>query len=144
MREYWIWNGILNRCGRATNKTMTTYYADRGVTVCDEWSGSEGFERFYEHVGSAPSSEHTIDRLDNDRGYEPGNVRWATRREQHRNRTDNRMLTAFGKTMCLKDWAAEVGIKRTTLGRRIRAGWEVERALTTPPDTKHHAKGRHV
>ncbi len=121
---------------------MTKYYSDLGITVCKEWSGSDGFERFYEHVGPMPSPEHTIDRIDGSCGYKPGNVRWATRHEQHRNRSNNRMLMAFGKTLCLQDWAEEVGIKRTTLQRRLNAGWGLERALTTPPDPKHHR--RHI
>lgn len=89
------------------------------------------FEAFYCDVGPCPGPEYTLDRIDNDRNYEPGNVRWATRAEQQRNKRTNRMLTFNGETRCLEEWARMTGLG-TTLRMRLRRGWGIERALSTP------------
>ena len=80
--EYSIWGGIKKRCLNP-NYPEHRYYADRGITLCDEWV--DDFSAFYRHIGPRPSPEHSVDRIDNDRGYEPGNVRWATKHEQNMN-----------------------------------------------------------
>lgn len=85
-REYGIWQMMRRRC---TNPTHISYkhYGGRGIKVCEEWSDNKtGFETFFAHIGPAPSRNHTIDRYpDNDGNYEPGNVRWATPKEQRAN-----------------------------------------------------------
>src|SRR5262245_13180849 len=73
------------------------------LTVCDRWRDS--FENFYADMGPRPSPGHAIERIDNDRGYEPGNGRWVTRAEQNRNKRNNRFLTYKGETLILSDWA---------------------------------------
>jgi hypothetical protein len=134
LREYWIWNGIINRCvRRCQSPTMTKYYSKKGVVVAKSWQGPRGFDRFYAHAGPAPSPRHTIDRIKSVRGYVPGNVRWATMKEQQRNRRNNFNIRAFGRTQCISAWAEEMHIGRVTLRQRIRLGWEPERALSTPP-----------
>lgn len=80
---YKIWKGIKKRCRPGYFKRQ--YYYDRGISVCEEWSGQNGFELFYSHIGQRPSQAHTVDRKDNDKGYEPGNVRWATYSTQRLN-----------------------------------------------------------
>lgn len=79
---YAIWCAIIQRC---TNPNDPAYpnYGGRGITICDQWR--HDFVAFRDHVGDPPP-DLTLDRIDNDRGYEPGNVRWATRAEQNRNR----------------------------------------------------------
>jgi hypothetical protein len=90
-------------------------------------------------MGPRPSSLHSIDRTDNDRGYSPDNCRWATHEEQSRNRRDRVPVTFNGKTQLLVDWSAETGIKIATLHDRLyKHGWAVERALTTDPNAYHH------
>ena len=81
--EYHTWLSIIARC---FNKNATRYsdWGGRGITMCDEWR--ESFEMFFAHVGPRPSSSHSIDRIDNDGNYEPGNVRWATPAQQASNR----------------------------------------------------------
>jgi hypothetical protein len=85
-KEYAALYQAKKRCQRA-HKNHADYY-DRGIRVCSEWSGKGGFEKFIAHIGKCPSSQHSLDRIDNDKGYEPGNVRWATAQEQ----VDNRRL----------------------------------------------------
>jgi hypothetical protein len=118
---------------RCTDENCKYYYryGGRGIKVCQEWMDS--FQAFFDHVGPRPSKRHTIERVDNDKGYEPGNVIWALRHAQDRNQRTNIRLTFQGRTMILKDWAREFGLPNTTLWNRIfTLGWNVERALMTP------------
>jgi hypothetical protein len=83
-------------------------------------------------MGERPK-ETTLERIDNTKGYEPGNCKWATRSEQQRNRSNTRMLKFNGKTQSLPAWAEEIGVHRETLRHRLSyQGWSVERTLTTP------------
>ena len=95
--------------------------------MCDEWLHS--FATFLDDMGAAPTGL-TLDRRDNDKGYNKDNCRWATRREQQQNMRTNRNITHAGKTQCAAEWARERGIKYITLLTRLYRGWSVERALT--------------
>jgi hypothetical protein len=106
-------------------------YGGAGITVCERWMD---FWSFIEDMGRRPSMKHSIDRIDNSKGYEPSNCRWATRREQTLNRTITRLIEFDGVKKCLTDWAADLGISVTGLSDRFKAGWSTERALTTPVD----------
>lgn len=125
--EYRAWLGMLSRC-RYPHHFKD--HAGRGITVCGAW---RDFTVFRNDMGNRPSSRHSIDRIDNSKGYSPQNCRWATRREQNRNKRNNRLLTHDGKTMCLQTWSETLGIHRATLADRLRRGWPVDRALTTKP-----------
>lgn len=127
-KEYNTWQHIIARC-HDSKATGYEDYGKQGVAVCVEWRTTDGFIRFFEHLGSAPSEKHSIDRIDNNKGYEPGNVRWATSKEQCRNKTNNRMITAFGKTKCLVEWSEEVGISTTLITSRLKKGLKPEQAL---------------
>lgn len=97
-------------------------------------SWRESFERFVADVGERPSPQHSLDRFpDNNGNYEPGNVRWATRTEQGRNKRNNRLLTLNGATRCIAEWVEITGIPRSAISLRIdKLGWTAERALTEP------------
>lgn len=127
--EYRAWKAMIERC---ENRNCETYrnYGARGITVAPEWRVS--FMSFLAHIGQRPSALHSIDRIKNELGYQPGNVRWATRREQNRNRRGNRLLTLRGETRCAQDWAEHLGLSVSMLRNRLTRGWSDERALTEP------------
>ncbi len=127
--EYGIWKGMKKRC-YSPNEGDYRNYGGRGIKVCDRWKSS--FKAFYEDMGPRPSKSHSIDRIDGNGDYEPGNCKWSTRREQNRNRRDNRNYTFQGKTMCLADWAAEFKMRKVTLFDRLARGMTFEEAITTP------------
>lgn len=125
-----IWGRMVQRC---INPNARDYpmYGGRGVTVCDRW---RTLANFIADVGPRPTRQHSIDRYPDKNGnYEPGNVRWATPTEQANNTRRNRLLTAFGKTQTMAQWARETGITQDALEQRLRTlQWPIERALTTP------------
>lgn len=128
-KVYRAWRGVKSRC---LNPLCASYdnYGARGITVCDRWL--ESFENFYADMGDPPSKRHSLDRINNDGNYEPGNCRWALPRVQTLNSSNTVWLTFDGRTQCLSDWAEEIGVGISTLQYRITHGWTVERALTTP------------
>lgn len=127
--EYQIWAAMIARCVRPDNTAFHEYGAV-GVTVCDRWRNS--FAMFLADMGPRPSPKHSIDRKDGQRGYCPDNCRWATPKEQARNTKRNRLITFNGETMCVAAWAERIGWKQNILHDRLRLGWTVEEALTTP------------
>ena len=124
-REYRIWAEMRKRCNNPKQKTYP-YYGGRGIKVCERWGR---FEAFLEDMGNCPEG-FTLDRIDSNGNYEPNNCRWASRKEQARNRSSVHLITYNGKTQCLSAWAEEVGFERSTLKRRIYSGWSIEDALT--------------
>lgn len=83
--EYNAWNAAVQRCHRKSHPAFKNY-GGRGITMCAEWR--HNFAAFLEHIGPRPSPRHSLDRIDNDRGYEPGNVRWVTWDVQASNRRE--------------------------------------------------------
>lgn len=133
-RLYGIWSNMKTRCFCTTYK-LYAYYGARGITVCEEWRNN--FKAFYDwSISHGYADNLTIDRIDNNGNYEPNNCRWVDMATQCRNKSSNHFLTYNGKTQTLKDWAGEIGIYRQTLERRLKRGWSVEKALTTPPLNK--------
>lgn len=124
--EYIAWRAMKARCLRPNHPEYRNYGA-RGIAVCASWVAS--FEVFLGHVGLRPSSRHSLDRIDNDGNYEPGNVRWATKREQCSNQRTNRWIEFDGRRMIVSDWAREIGLKPNSLQRRL-ASYPLEIALS--------------
>jgi hypothetical protein len=129
--EYRALEAAKQRCDNPKAKGHE-YYRSKGIKVHELWYGPDGFKRFIEHIGAKPSSAHTLERIENSRGYEPGNVRWATRAEQLRNTSRTRLMTLNGETLCLTDWANRYGLRETTLRSRLQRGVELSEALTMP------------
>lgn len=124
--EYCIWRGMIRRCHEVTNRQYKDY-GGRGIKVCERW---QEYENFLADMGRRPPGLE-IDRIDNNGNYEPENCRWATPRENMRNRRCTPMLTLGSETKCLAEWSETIGVSYNTLQGRLFRGWSVERALTT-------------
>jgi hypothetical protein len=132
--EYGIWIQIKRRCD-CPRYWAYRRYGGRGITMCDTWRNS--FLDFLRDIGERPSSKHSIDRINNDGNYEPGNVRWATSSEQCRNRRSNRLVTVDGVTKTIIEWSEFSGIKWCTINARLGAGWEPRDAISLPLNTRY-------
>jgi len=124
-KENGIWREMWQRCTNPKN-ICYSYYGGRGVKVCDRW---KKYENFIADVGVRPNPGMTLDRIDNNLGYQPGNVRWATRQEQSNNTRANRWLTFEGSTLTVSQWSRKVGVKRATIFSRLSYGWPLEEVL---------------
>lgn len=128
--EYKTWDCMKSRCTNPNDKRFK-YYGGRGIKVCEEWMSS--FSLFYDHIGPKPTEKHTLDRINGNLGYEPGNVRWATISEQNNNSRNNHNITFNGKTQNIQRWSEDLCVARDIIyDRIIRSGWSIEKALSTP------------
>lgn len=125
--EYKTWGGMLRRVRGTGAVEDAKYYS--GITVDPRW---ETFENFLEDMGPKPKGT-SLDRIKGDRGYEPGNCRWATPKEQARNTKANVLITFEGRTQCLAACAEEKG---GFIRDRLKRGWTVAAALSTPKGHK--------
>lgn len=135
---YRSWNAMMMRC---TNPLTRRYdrYGGRGIKVCDRWTT---FASFLDDMGPRPRGA-SLDRINNDGNYEPGNCRWATRVMQRRNMDENTTITYGGLTLTLAEWAERLGMAHHTLRwRYVRQGWSAERSLTEPISRGDPAKRR--
>lgn len=121
------WTNMVARCTNP-NRPDYRYYGGRGIEVCEAWRDS--FAAFLADMGEKPEGR-SLDRIDNEVGYEPGNCRWATKHQQMQNTRATRLITFAGQTMGLNAWAKRVGINKQSLSDRLRRGWPLEKALTT-------------
>jgi hypothetical protein len=123
--EWSVWSSMRQRCNSPSHHAYANY-GERGIMICERWSS---FENFYADMGPRPSSAHSLDRVDNNGHYEPGNCRWATKLEQGANRRTSRPVEYKGVQMTLSEWARVTGIKRSTIAERLRRGWSIDSAL---------------
>ena len=126
-RTYATWGAMIQRC---TNPEMGNYqsYGGRGISVSPSWLKFEGF---LADMGERPPGM-TLDRINNDGNYEPGNCRWATRAEQSRNTRRNRTMIVGGERVLVTDVAEANGISAATARMRLHKGWPSSRAATEP------------
>ena len=126
--EYGIWCAMISRCSCVNNDAYENY-GGRGITICKQW---KSFSQFIHDMGPRPSTQHTIERKNNNQGYTPENCIWATRDVQLRNTRRNKQISYMGKTQCLSAWAKEFGIKVSLFRHRLERGWDIKTALSEP------------
>lgn len=124
--EYAIWRSMKARCYNPKHIAFFNY-GGRGIRVCARWLNS--FENFLADMGERPKG-FSINRKDNDGNYEPLNCEWASMKQQQNNRRGNRRLQFNGKNQTVGEWAKELGIKHSTISKRIARGLTVEKCLT--------------
>lgn len=135
--EWLAWRGMHNRC-RSNVPEKVRYYAAKGISVCERWAS---FDLFLADMGPMPADRRTIDRIDNQFGYEPTNCRWATTTQQNRNKSNNVNLTYDGRTMVVAQWAAEIGMSQSGLRDRLRK-MSVDEAMTRPKMRRAKREGQ--
>lgn len=113
------------RC-RDANRKDSKHYALKGITVCERWMS---FENFLEDMGSGWKPGLTLHRIDNNKGYEPGNVEWATWKKQNTNSGHARVIALGDVSKTITDWCESFGIQRHTFYNRLARGWSIESAL---------------
>ncbi len=129
-KEYKVWTDMKQRCLNQ-NSPRYEYYGGRGIGVCARWKNS--FKDFLADMGKRPSKEHSIDRIDNDGDYEPGNCRWADRIVQANNKNSNKIIEYNSEKHTVRGWAKIRNMHEATLWTRLfRHGWPIERALFAP------------
>jgi len=132
-KEFFAWRGILSRCRTVTDEAYSNYGA-RGITVCDRWLE---FKNFFEDMGFAPTKKHSIDRIDNNKGYYKENCRWATQKVQANNTRKTIFIEHNGVKKSLSEWCDELSLRRMGVYLRIHRGMNPLEALTKPFQIRH-------
>ena len=129
--EFYAYQAMIQRCYNAKSKPFLRY-GGRGIKVCDRWKNSP--DNFFADMGSRPSPNHSLDRINNDGNYEPNNCRWATRKEQTNNRRSNRIVCYHGVGMSLARAVrlSPVKITRAIVKHRLGLGWTIDAAVDMP------------
>ncbi len=120
---YKCYRSVISRCHNIHDKDYNDY-GKKGRRVALRWL--KGFDNFLEDMGLPPSKAHTIDRIDNEKGYSKENCQWATRKEQANNRSSNHLITINGKTQNLTQWSKELNIHPNKILYRISKNWDVK------------------
>lgn len=128
IREYGIWGNMLYRCNTKTSQ-MYDNYGGRGINVCERW---HHYENFISDMGYSPSEIHSLDRIDNNGDYEPKNCKWATKKEQARNRRNSRKITIDGVEMQIDDYCEKYSVSVQAIKTRYVRGWSNDRIINTP------------
>lgn len=127
-RTYGSWASMIQRC---TNPNRPEYnnYGGREIIVCEEWLS---FESFLSDMGECPSNNFTLERVNNDSGYNKHNCRWATYSDNLNNKRSSVKYTHNGETLTITQWSRRLGCTRGKLFKRIYRGWSFEDAITKP------------
>jgi hypothetical protein len=124
--EHNIWSNMIARCGKVQNNRYHRY-GGRGIYVCKRWASS--FQNFYSDMGDRPSSKHTIDRIDNNKGYSPKNCRWATQKQQSRNTSRNVYMVENGEKIIVADFEKKYNLYRGAIYYFMRSGLNNDQIL---------------
>lgn len=131
-----VYSNMVARCHNEDDHAFPRYGA-RGVRVCERWrfgeAGQTGFALFVDDMGPRPSSRYTLERVDNDGSYHPGNCIWAARKRQARNRRSNHLVECDGEMVALSEYCERKGLRFTLINQRIGRGWSLERAVSQKP-----------
>lgn len=127
--EYGVWEHIVQRCTNPNNDAYKNY-GGRGIQLCTEWR--ESFAVFFADMGKRPGPGWTIERVNNEEGYTPGNCQWILKGKQVRNRRDTRVLTIDGLSRSIWEWSEVYKIPMSTIRTRLHRGWTDEQAVTYP------------
>lgn len=127
--EYTAWCNMKNRCYDPTNKYFNDY-GGRGIKIFHEWQND--FMAFFDHIGPKPTPKHTLERVDNSKGYFPGNIIWDSRQAQANNTRHNHHITIKGTTKNVTQWAKTIGVKPSLIYNRLWLGWNSQRAVLQP------------
>lgn len=133
MPELHAWKNMIARCEKKKASGFR-HYGGRGIRVCEAWRQS--FPAFLADMGARPSPKHSLDRIDVNGNYEPANCRWATPKEQQRNRRDNAFLVVGGVRRCVAEWSDLTGISADVIHSRVARGWSHRDAVTLPVGTQ--------
>lgn len=125
--EFSVWSKIIERCENPNNRKYPIY-GGAGVSICAEWR--HDFKAFFDHVGPRPDATYSIDRKDGTKGYEPGNVRWATIFEQNNNKRTNVFIEHNGMRQTVAQWARDLGITTRKFHYRLSVGWPTSKVLS--------------
>lgn len=131
--EYKVWQAMLLRCHKTTCKDFKRYGA-RGISVCERWRNS--FENFIDDMGYRLAKNYSLDRIDNNGNYEPGNCRWTTPTIQGNNKRSNRILVFNGEAKTVAEWSRHLKMPIKMLYDRVSQGWVASDALSTPKRTQ--------
>lgn len=127
IRLYRTWSNMKTRCNNS-NYEMYKSYGGKGIKVCEEWNEFIVFKDWA--LNNGYKENLTLDRINNDKSYCPENCRWATMKVQQNNRTNNNMITFKGETLTMKQWSEKLGILYTTIQRRMKKKWPIEKVLS--------------
>lgn len=128
-KEYEFWSAVRGRC-EDPNDVSYQWYGAKGIRMYEEWAND--IHTFLRDIGPKPSSVHSLDRINNEGHYEPGNVKWSTPREQAQNKSTNVYVTINNETLCVAEWCRKLGVATRMVASRIHRGWKHEDAIMLP------------
>jgi hypothetical protein len=133
-REYQAWKAIKARCNNPKSKPYKGY-GGRGIKLHEPWNQS--FQSFFDYIGERPSKKHSIERINNNGNYEPGNVIWSIQKQQSNNRRSNKIISYKGESMTMSQWCDKLNLPYGRISKRIsKYGWSVERAFNERPQIR--------
>lgn len=134
-KVYNVWRGMKRRCYNINDKSFKDY-GGRGISVCKGW---HKFEKFFEDMGEPPAKTQ-IDRINNNGNYKKSNCRWASYKENARNKRNTTIITYDNKSQCVPAWSEDTGISQAAIWGRLNNGWSLKQTLTTPVNRKENCK----